>query len=262
MNENNVYKVAVSSSKNDLLYRMFINKDLLEEVIKFHQSQLWLPLNLEDHTLNEWKDISHINIIENPFNTTIIRLPISKQDNDIKSNLEQISNLMNKAFKGDYRKSANYKLTNTNSILPLLLVFKENVLDNIKPGCYMYNSSNHSLTELQVWDKSNIESFQDITSSKSLPSNTAFAYALDLRRATLDQGKRGYRNALIEVGTLIQKIKDINKPIKNSKINFSEEMLTDFSDNALTYLCGLNTRLAPVVSVQWFSLKGSGEDFS
>lgn|SRR5699024_234912 len=138
------------------------------------------------------------------------------------------------------------------SVIPLVCIFEKNVIKDqyIKPGCYLFDSTDIKLKCIKEWDESELQHVKHLINSYDsiLYSNIAMAYAVDLKRSITKYRKRGYRHALIEIGLMSQSLRES----LNEKEGYGDFCWSGFDDNALTYNLGLNVHLCPVSLVQWF----------
>ncbi|MED4129437.1 hypothetical protein [Shouchella miscanthi] len=145
-------------------------------------------------------------------------------------------------------------------VMPLLLVIDKNAIEGIsKPGSYIYDGSNQKLLRLADWSSN--ETLNKVKSAlcpkEKTFSNVAMAYSLDIRRSATKYRLRGYRHGLIEVGLMAQSFKTV---LRKNKYGLAECIYSGYNDNLLTYLCGLNVRLAPIVGLQWFGKAKEGNE--
>lgn len=264
MSRNYFWDFAKHALGNDILNEGLIEMEKLNEVINFHHSQVWLPTSkiFNNHQVSQgelWNEYYGENI-ENPFNTKIINLP----DHDIvnqyieghyneditKIHLEAILKI---ALGDRVGKFKYHTIQKSPSVIPLILVFEKDFIYGVNAGSYLYNFEMHSLTQNANWEEEEITyRFREVTNDTTPLAKIAIAYAIDLRRSMVEYGKRGYRHSLIEVGTMVQCLKEtIEVTNSDSSIQISSEIFTDFSDSSFTHLCGLNPRLSPIVLIQW-----------
>ncbi|GAB3808700.1 nitroreductase family protein [Virgibacillus kimchii] len=137
-------------------------------------------------------------------------------------------------------------------VLPLVCFLKENVLQDItiKPGCYLFDSTEIKLKCIREWDEIDLRNIPNLLNSYdgTIYSDIVITYAIDLKRAITKYRKRGYRHALIEVGLMAQSLRES----LNDEGDYGDFCWSGFDDNALTYNLGLNVQLCPVALVQWF----------
>lgn len=266
MTENLYFNFVVSSLGNDLLNNELVDKEKLNDVINFHQAQRWIPTNEINNSLQKqnaqiWNGNFGSKGINNYFNTDIVKLnrkliPSNKRGNLNKHgdiSFDELSFLLVRSFGKD---KIHLKLQEIQSIIPLLIIFEKGAIHNVLPGCYLIDGKEAKLTKLKDWGEEDIQkAFRECTNNVSPISKYAIAYAIDLRRSIVENGKRGYRHSLIEIGSMVQTFKESTEKLEKSKRIFNLTF-TEFSDNAITQLCGLDVRLSPVTLIQWFGVGG------
>src|SRR5699024_5342085 len=135
------------------------------------------------------------------------------------------------------------------SVIPLVCIFEKNVIKDqyIKPGCYLFDSTDIKLKCIKEWDESELQHVKHLINSYDsiLYSNIAMAYAVDLKRSITKDRKRGYRHALIEIGLMSQSLRES----LNEKEGYGHLSWTGRIDNALTSNLGL------IVKVCHFSVE-------
>lgn len=244
MSETNFEKFVAIQHTSNYLNKIFINKMVLNEVTKFHQSQLWFPHDIiyeetiDYMALLYWKNfISHDEIT-----------------NELSSDYVNLSDITNRGFDildsviSTLTISMNSILCDVKSILPLILVNSKVKEYPLKNGCYLFVGNSNKLINLREWNESDIELINECNIYFNKHQEIAVAFAIDLRRSVLLDETRGYRKTLIDVGKISTSIEYELKSHFYNKIK--AEQILDFADNALTKVCGLNYRLAPVISVQ------------
>lgn len=269
------YKIAQELMENNISDYILSDSNL-DVVIKFHQSSSRIPAsavkNLE-HSVEKsrWaKSVKNKNIT-NVFNENKIPLNFKSPewprniynfDMNYKLSRKEIAEVLVNSF----GKVNNKELKRYNSlgdlypVIPLLLIFDRTAIEGFSPGCYLFDSTNFILLKLKPWNKKEKIEFSTILMNETkLPSYTAIAYAIDIRRAITLDGVRGYRHAMIEIGSMSQSLREVLWKMSGD-IKFGELCWSDFPDNSTTFLCGLNVRMAPIVLLQWFGKDIKGVD--
>jgi len=179
-------------------------------------------------------------------------------DMNKKMDIDTLANILYLSFGRDENKqSKRYPSAGAlYPVLPLIYVFNENIIkeENIPKGCYLYYGDEQKLFCLKHWSEEDlivIKSKINLLNS-SLYSNICIGYAIDIKKAIVKYGKRGYRHALIEAGAMCQSFREVSNNINE---NIGDFCWSGFADNALTYLSGLNPRLAPITLIQWFGFR-------
>ncbi|WP_150272760.1 SagB/ThcOx family dehydrogenase [Paenibacillus tepidiphilus] len=262
---NKLEKNTVERSFSDYIYNLCLPKKIENYIIKFHQSSSFMQnkYSLNNNTNSEiyfWlRQIEKSDVLPEYYEQ---KIDLKKLDNlnikgsfreynpEMNFTFEELSQVINSSFGRDMNNlSKRYGSAGAlYPVIPLLLHFKtDNLLES---GAYVYHSLDQSLLKIKSWTieeahniKSNVCFFSD-----KLP-NTCIAYAIDIRRAIVKYHIRGYRHALIEVGAMSQVFKESLHQLKD---NVGEVSWSGFNDNELSYKCGLNVRLCPIVMLQWF----------
>ncbi|MCA1063901.1 nitroreductase family protein [Rossellomorea sp. AcN35-11] len=258
---------------NDRLIRDYfqddaISLDVLNKIVNFHQSSNFLltkdiksyPYTKE---IFDWlQKVENTDVFPNNLNKIIEFQPNEKsypgtsrefnKENIISKRV--IENLLVGAF-GRSKGKSSKKYPSAGAlypVMPILLVLKGDAVEGIaEPGSYLFDGTKHRLIQLEQWDSETLDSVLEAINPLGNPlSNTALVYSIDLRRAVTKYRMRGYRHSLIEVGLMAQSF--INELHNTNDFNLGQCMWSGFNDNMLTRLVGLNTREAPVVSLQWF----------
>ncbi|MGX9933452.1 hypothetical protein ACW0KB_19835 [Virgibacillus salarius] len=251
-----------------------LSQDTLEEVIKFHQSSSWIPLK-EVHNINhtteksQWVECVLDADIIPKFNQEVYKLNSDEKQQKIGSSeidfdkgyemsLETLGRILINSF--GRKKAKRYESTDDIYIsIPILLVFNNNAVKGLQAGTYVFNETDACLLRIKEWGCENIEAIaHTFSQTRELPSYTAIAYALDMRKATILHGIRGYRHGLFEIGAMKQSLREAIWSLDKEEL-LVEHCWTDFADNMVTHVCGTNIRLAPITLIQWFGKKQKGE---
>jgi len=270
MTENQYYKLAEQNYFRRNLAEN--NRETLEELIKFHQATTTIPSN-NITNMNKQKDLwnpylNEINsipyFVENSYNLNINNIPKQESfpfayDKSYKFKMKTLDNIFVNSFSD--RNSNRYETkVNNPTTLPLLLIFKNNVVDGLSAGSYFIDFNSQKLLQIKNWESLEKEDVLLAFSSKGdLPSYTAIAYAIDMQKASYVHGKRGYRQALIEIGSLKQKFKETIEKLNINTI-LGEHGSSEFADNMASNLCGTNIRLSPIILIHWFGKVKKGEN--
>lgn len=134
------------------------------------------------------------------------------------------------------------------SIFPLIYIYDNAMLSfNIEKGIYTFDENTNSIKLIKELDDKVIQEIKENISEEELKSPYMFAYCINIKRSIAKYGVRGYRHALIEVGSIVQNVRSVLQ--QNSR---GELCCSGFNDDQLTYLSGLNVRNAPIVLLQWW----------
>lgn len=246
-----------------------LNNRLLNEVIKMHQETCWISEIMFEYDKNllEWMGLVEFTDIipdyyEKSFQFSVEPDFVERSRscrtfvNDWSIEMDDFGEILRDSF-GRFSNTLSKNYPSAGGlypILPLVYIFNKNVLKGVDiKGCYLFNSTQFELILLKEYSEQSIEEVKkQINPTDSfLFSNIAIGYAIDLKRAITKYRKRGYRYALIEVGAMCQSFRESISKFNN----LGDFCFAGFNDNALTYLSGLNPRLAPVALIQWFGEK-------
>lgn len=248
---------------------------ILNEIEKFHQSTTWqIPYKWTfSKQILDWESLVeyHDTLPEAPISVTKI-IPTYEIPSYTKAQSTRIfdkskiipqtdfANILGKAF-GRYGGlgSKNYPSAGgLYPVVPIVILLSGDAIQGIDRGVYVYNSEEYQLEKIKVITEDNISkiirNLNSIFPDKAL-SNISFAYAIDIKKATIKYGKRGYRHALIELGLISESLKTTYGEFSES---YGDCVWSGFNDNALTVECGLNVKLMPIGLVQWFGVKKNG----
>lgn len=250
----------------DINSELLLDKKQLNDIIKFHNKTLFtfhnkIPNMSMSANMMNW-------LTENEFKQTIpqdyheiINLEKNlKDESDIKSiekgHLEneilfkELSEILNGSFQFNKSGNKNYPSAGALYVINIIvIVIDYNKIEKLSEnGIYIYDAKNGSLILYKIWNDEDISKFKKYMNCKESPlGNLCIAYSIDLRKSILKYEYRGYRHGLIEVGLMAQ---NLRIQLHNSR-KFRERCWSGFSDNALTKLCGLNVRNAPIIMTQW-----------
>jgi len=238
----------------------------LDEIIKFHQMTTWqVPFKVKANS-NEL--INWMFLAENVSSYPLIveeTVKLSSRTTDLnrgkKSHREfkddyifqydQFSDILLNSFGKREDGHKNYPSGGAlYPVIPLLVVIDIKCLPFLKePGVYIYDSTDHQLLLLTKFTKEKIITYKDSLGieGKDIP-NLAIAYMVDIGKSVTKYKKRGYRNALIEVGLMAQNFR--NELWKYDDLG--ECCWSSYNDNMLAFNLGLSPRLAPILMMQWF----------
>lgn len=242
-----------------------LDSNMLNEVIRFHQSTSYIkreswtnPYSVD--TLKWLVNVENTDIVPNLYISEYIfeEYQLENKGSIRDFDFEEIpyytlSNVIQKSF-GRSAKSTSKRHPSAGglySVMPLICILKNYKDSQLTRGVYVYDSYRNSLKKIKEWNEEEYNDFIRVLTSwdNKIYSNYFIGYAIDLKRATAKYKKRGYRHALIELGTMTQSFKE---SLLDEKQNLYEFNSSAFDDNGLTYSMGLNPRLCPVTLVQWF----------
>lgn len=247
-----------------------LSNKLLEEVIRMHQEGCWISEVFFEHDKNllEWMSlVEFTDIIPEAYEKSFyfnIKPKVVERTRSCRTFSKRWSIQMDDfgaILRDSFGRFANTLTKNYPSagglypILPIVYIFDENVLRGVPiKGCYLFDSTKLQLILLKEYDEKTMKMVrrQINPTENRLFSNLAIGYAIDIKRAITKYRKRGYRYALIEVGAMSQCFRETISKFDNKLGDFC---FAGFNDNALTYLSGLNPRLAPIALIQWFGEK-------
>ncbi|WP_419242204.1 hypothetical protein ACN08J_09965 (plasmid) [Pediococcus pentosaceus] len=255
------------------------DRQTLNDIEKFHQSTSWqIPYRwgfssevFKWEKLVEFKDslpaypLASINTPPS-YEVSYFKNGKSVRNFDKKKEITKklFFNLLCKAF-GRFKGlgSKNYPSAGgLYPVIPIVIIFSELAVEGLKKGVYVYDSTNYRLLLIEKIDDEHNYSLITKNINSTFPgqilSNICFAYAIDIEKAILKYGRRGYRHALIELGLVAE---CLHLSYQQDDDILGDCVWSGFNDNALTVACGLNPRLMPISLVQWFGLKTKGEKF-
>ena len=272
MIENQYSRLAKQNFLRRVLAESRGSREVLEDVIKFHQSTTNIPKSDIYNINNTYLKESSTNIMEEIDSAPIFYEHNQKINHEKTSNLEgsylydkeyiisseTIEKIITISFINNHSQSNEFMSSN-NALLPILLIFKNNVVEGLPAGTYIFDEQRLSLLQIRKWEPTDMKDvIQAFIPRGKLPSYTAIAYAMDIQKATYIYGKKGYRQALIEIGAVKQRFKHVIENLAIDK-QLGQHSSTDFPDNMVSNICGTNIRLAPIVLVQWFGKIMKGE---
>ncbi|MBE2914311.1 hypothetical protein [Anoxybacillus flavithermus] len=268
----NEYHDTMKSIIWDIFQERALSQRIITDVIKFHQSSVFFRVkNMRSSFISPdvrvWlENVECTDVLPDIFEEEIplsiekVRINGSNRSYNLSYRMDEktLGAIMYKAFGRDNETlSKRYGSAGAlYPVMPLLLVLKPNVISSLPmPGVYMFNPLSNSIYRIRKWTEKDLEKLKEciFIDGEEFVSSLVMAYAIDIRRAVTKYGKRGYRHALIEVGLMAQGFRESLREVKE---NLRDLCWSGFNDNALTYLVGLNVRLAPVVLLQWFGERG------
>ncbi|WP_409294022.1 hypothetical protein V1498_12340 [Peribacillus sp. SCS-26] len=262
----------------DFLTDTVLDKKVLKEVQKFHNNTMnvnsaiinnmevspnlfrWIEtVAFQDILPNSYEEIVQLNIKKRWVTQSAKEF---KQDSVI--SLDDIGQLLYEAFgRSTESGSKNYPSAGAlYPIVPLLLVLKDKAIEGIKvPGSFVFNSTDFNLIRTSSWKTE--EQIEKTLNLINLDGDCiapyCIAYAIDYKRAVSKYSHKGYRHALIEIGLMAQRFREVL--INNTGL--SERCWSGFIDMPLSHACGLNVRLCPIALIQWFGVpeKNTGDSY-
>ncbi|MCL1631597.1 nitroreductase family protein [Sporolactobacillus sp. CPB3-1] len=263
--KNNDKKIVADQLKNEIYDRSMFNY-----VEKFHQKTAWVtPFNWTfKESVFDWQRLLEYTD-ELPDNyISKVELPIDKDipcfdgprstriyNKEATISKKKFSDILFNAF-GRYRGlgSKNYPSGGgLYPIIPMLILLEGSAIEGVEnPGIYVYDSSKLELLLIKRINNKNKQNIlvnvNSINPGFAL-SNIAFIYVIDMERALIKYGVRGYRHACIEIGLAME---SLIMAYRNIDSSLGDCVWSGFNDNALTVACGLNVRLTPIGMLQWF----------
>ncbi|MDM5265479.1 nitroreductase family protein [Bacillus wiedmannii] len=251
------------------LYKI-LDKGVLEDVLKFHQSTTTIKngdyTNPFSHNTYNWLDqVEYQDTLPNFF-LGEIDLDITKENfQNSKREFKKesipkstLGNILYKSF-GRSRDHSSKRYPSAGAlypVMPLIYILDDEAVLGIPSakGVYLFDSEKSVLKKIKSWNEEEFNSFvQSINPwQNELYSNILIGYAINMEKTVAKYKKRGYRHALIEVGLMAQAFREVIKQ-ENSLGDFC---WSGFDDNTVTYYSGLNPRLCPVTLLQWFGITG------
>lgn len=262
----NKYVITNQSDYWDLMLYKIMDNHSFNDVMKFHQSSTMVkngssisPYNQE--VLQWLNQVENTDIVPNFFELEVHLPPVSKinHQGSIRSfklneplGLSLLSQILHLSF-GRSAESTSKRYPSGGGLYPVfpVLVILEGYNSDYPRGSYIYDNKHNSIKLIKQWSDEDFETLQGTINSweRRMYSNYFIAYAIDIPRAIAKYKRRGYRHALIEVGTMAQSLRESILDLNQS---LGDLCWSGFDDNALTYLLGLNPRICPVALIQWF----------
>lgn len=244
-----------------------LDEDLLNEVIKFHQSSSVIrrdtnvyPYNNE--TLNWLKDAEFTDVLPNIYEDEI-PLKVEKMNFqnsvrdfnlDMKISIDELSRVLYKSF-GRSADSPSKRYPSAGALYPIIpilfLLEDDRVLGaNLSVGAYILDTTSLTLKRYCSWSRDELREFLMVLNpvENRIYSPYLIGYAINMKKAVAKYKRRGYRHALIEIGLMAQCFRESCK----EEERIGEFCWSGFDDNALTYNAGLNPRISPIALIQWF----------
>ncbi|MBN8194219.1 hypothetical protein JI667_18980 [Bacillus sp. NTK074B] len=273
MNKSVFYENTRKRINWDILQERALSTEVLDKVIKFHQSGSFfrskkMESTFISHDIMSWLEkVEYTDILPDVFEEEI-KFDVdptlnegSTYDYDLNYLYQgqDIIQTMHKAFgRGENSTSKRYPSAGgLYPVIPLLFVFKENIVEDIPvPGVYMFNPYTSSIYRIKSFTETTLKDLKvAICLEEDFVSNVAIAYSIDLRRSVTKYRARGYRHSLIEVGLMAQSFRE---SLLEENVGMGDLCWSGFNDNALTHMAGLNVRLAPITLLQWFGKANLG----
>lgn len=250
---------------------LILSRNVLDEILKFHMKTTFnLTKNnvgsFYNPNLKIWMDEvekkiplpNNIKEIVKLKKTKIKSIESTRQFNKDKAfNFTEISNALTHSF-GIDKNNLSRKFPSAGALFPvypILLVFDNTGLSEISsPGSYYYNGIENELYLLKKWEIEEMNSVKNAFCplEDEFISNTAIAYIGDIRKSAIKYRYLGYKHVMIETGMLAQTFREsLNKHI----IGSGDLSYSAFNDNMATKLSGFNSRVSPIILLQWFGKK-------
>lgn len=254
----------------DVLQSRVLSSELLNEVVRFHQKTTNIPSTLLQN-VTMWPELLYwIEAVQHTdtlptlplerieLEVTIKEFEASVKNFDMRWNVGKgvIGTILYGAFGRGRALHKRYPSAGAlYPIIPILCVFSKTAVKDVEPGSFALDPRQPALLRLNAWSEGNLLDLQPLVSMAGgdLPSNLAVGYAIDMRRAVTKYRHKGYRHALIEIGLMAQSFRETLREVSvQLEIPLGERCWSGFADNALTSMCGLDVRLAPIGLLQWF----------
>ncbi|MGM9915764.1 MAG: hypothetical protein ACI31U_11150 [Lactobacillus crispatus] len=129
----------------------------------------------------------------------------------------------------------------------IIFILEDNAVEGLKKGVYYFYPLTNCLYRLNSFNNISKEDLSvALYPNREKPySNIAIGYADDLRKCIRKYQYLGYKNALIEIGLMIQALKTALPQ------NMGEFSCQNFNNRLLTTIADLDKRNAPIEIVQW-----------
>ncbi|MDQ0156484.1 hypothetical protein [Robertmurraya andreesenii] len=255
----------------DINLSKITDANLIDEVIKFHQGTTIIKRDNNSNPYNidiiKWlSNTEHTDVLPNLYISEhpLIPFDCNNQGSIREFNINEELNFttLSRIIKNTFGRTNEKKSKRHPSagglypVIPVICILNTFTEAILTRGAYVYDSYSHSLKKIKEWTDNEYYEFVNVLNpweKGALFSNYLIAYAIDIKRAVAKYKKRGYRQALIELGTMDQAFKE---SLIEENQNLGEFSYSAFDDNALTYHLGLNPRTCPVALIQWFGKRG------
>ena len=233
------------------------------EVSKFDllSSAIALPGNeksyLDDEMLSWLKHAERNNRIPQSFEEKINlknnNLDIKKPSYRIFENrmisFDVFSSIMHKAYGYD-EKSHTRGYGSAGGLYPInviIFILEDKAIEKLKKGVYYFYPLKNCIYRLNSFNNISKDelSLALYPNSKKPNSNIVIGYATDLRKCIRKYQYLGYKNALIEIGLMIQALKNALPQ------NMGEFSCQNFNNRLLTDIADLDGKNAPIEIIQW-----------
>lgn len=264
MNNHDYLKITEKQNLRSHLIQEQLSRKNIDEVIKFHQSTTWIPTPNINNLRNSYSNKNWLNTIEKlepspNFVQRTIKLNNIELDTKVKDTIIEYSkdftmtlDTLGKILIESFGNGIGKRYDTIGDIylsVPILLLFEDDAVNGLSAGSYYFDDKELNLLQIKNWDSQKINKQILELQNNDIPSFTAIAYSIDIQKAASIYGKRGYRNALIEIGSMKQSFREA---INIVEPNLIESCWSNFPDNFISHLCGTNIRLAPILLIQWF----------
>lgn len=259
--------------KKDYFEDVILDKTLLNDVLKFHQSTTFYGYNYytaneNDELLLTWmKSTEYTDVLPNFVieEVTFDEIPLKRKasmrdfDKEYCMAKSKFGHLLNEAFgRDDTSFSKRYPSAGAlYPVFPIIYIFSPDAAEGLSMGCYVFDSHKIRLLKIKDFSSKDTASIRSAISNDDFPSYLAIGYAIDLKRAVTKYRRRGYRHALIEVGLMAQSFREACRDVDDE---LGELCWSGFSDHQLAHASGLNPRLSPIGLLQWFGRKHDKHD--
>lgn len=263
MNSHNYLQITENHKRRRYLVNDQLSSKNIDEVIKFHQSTTWIPTSNMNNVNNLYLNDNWLNNVEKLDPRPNFIQGAIKLNKDIETDIEDKENIieyvrdytmpldtLGKILIQSFGNRKRYKTIGDIYLsVPILLLFKDNAVDGLSAGSYYFDKEKQRLLKIKNWDSAKVNKQIVELQNNDIQSSTAIAYSIDIQKAASIYGIRGYRNALIEIGSMKQSLREVINVIEP---NLIENCWSNFPDNFMSHLCGTNIRLAPILLIQWF----------
>lgn len=170
--------------------------------------------------------------------------------NDQMIQLSTLEVFFSQSFSQDKNRHRAYPSGGALYPVEVVLAFKEKRVEgHLEPGLYHYLPVSQSLEPIGSFSKT--KQFDDLYQQGPLEGipNFVIIYFINMPRAINKYGIRGFRHAMMEVGSMYQQA-----ALVASELNLSNCLWSQFSDHKVSGICGLNPGVFTPCIIQHFGV--------
>lgn len=255
-----------------LYYQDILNRDSLNAVRKFHQLTTIIADSRakKDGTtkqLSQWLELTEWKTTTPKKYNSFIPLYYSSEGTsssrifkkDCFLNLSDLAEIFGGAFSAnEYMHRPFPSAGALFGVLPILIILKDEAIEELKAGVYYYDSIDKGLYSLKIFSDENSRTkaasllFPSQGKNLDIPSNYCVAYVGDFQKVILKYHELGYKHLLLETGMMAQSFRHSLNKWKERAADLS---YSGYMTNALSDFLGFDKDQSPVLLVQWFGIR-------